>query len=88
MGRAERRGSARLISERFVPPLLLRAEVAGRVPALLAEHGMAGGASYDALVALATVENEAVLATRDARARGTYELLGAHVVAAGISVQR
>ena len=69
-------------------PLLLGPDVAGRVPALLAEHGIAGGASYDALVALAAVEHEAVLATRDARARGTYELFGAHVVVAGISGQR
>ncbi len=37
-------------------------------------------ARYDALVGLAAVEHRAVLATRDARARATYEMVGAHVV--------
>ena len=43
---------------------------------------MSGGAVYDAMVALAAVENEATLATRDVRARSTYEAVGARVVVA------
>ena len=39
----------------------------------------AGGAVYDGLVALAARENDAVLVTRDARARATYEAVGTSV---------
>lgn len=65
---------------RFAPPLVLGADTSARLPVLLAEAGVSGGAVYDALVALAAVEHGATLATRDARARNTYEALGAHVV--------
>lgn len=75
--------AARLIGERFVQPLLLGPDVAGRVPELLGRLGIAGGAVYDALVALAAVEHGASLATRDARAKATYETVGARVVIAG-----
>jgi hypothetical protein len=54
-----------------------------RLPDVLSRLGIAGGAVYDALVALAAVEHDADLATRDARARATYELLGARVLVAG-----
>ena len=74
--------AAQLLSERFVAPLLLRADVAGRLPAVLSRLGIAGGAVYDALVALAAAEHGAELATRDVRARATYELVGVHVVVA------
>jgi toxin FitB len=37
---------------------------------------------YDALVALAASEHHTVLATRNARARSTYEILGVSVVVA------
>jgi predicted nucleic acid-binding protein len=72
--------AARLLTERFSQPLLLRPEVAGRIPDVLSELGIAGGAVYDALVALAAVQHGADLATRDLRARSTYEMVGAHVV--------
>lgn len=75
--------AARLISTRFVRPLLLGSEVSGRVPDLLSRLGIAGGAVYDALVALAAVEHGADLATRDVRAKATYEAVGARVVVAG-----
>ncbi len=39
-------------------------------------RGIAGGAVYDGLVALAAREHGLVLATRDARARSTYEAVG------------
>ena len=42
--------------------------------------GIAGGAVYDALVALAAKERGAALATRDARARNTYDAVGVKVI--------
>lgn len=72
--------AARLIDERFVEPLLLGDDAARRLPQMLGELGIAGGAVYDALVALAALEHGADLATRDARARATYDVLGANVV--------
>lgn len=51
----------------------------GRVHEELARSGIAGGAVYDGLVALAAREDGATLATRDARARSTYEALGVRV---------
>ncbi len=75
--------AARLIGERFGPSLAISAETAQQLPAVLGRLGIAGGAVYDALVALAAVEHDATLATRDARARSTYEVVGARVVVAG-----
>ena len=66
----------------FDAPLLLGPERSAQLPALLAEAGIAGGAVYDGLVALAAVEHGATLATRDGRARATYQALGADVVIA------
>lgn len=74
--------AARLIRERFADPLLLRARTSRGLPAILSQLGIAGGAVYDALVGLAAVENGAALATRDNRARATYEIVGADVVVA------
>ena len=50
---------------------------------MLSRLGIAGGAVYDALVALAAAEHGADLATRDGRARSTYETVGVRVVVAG-----
>lgn len=75
--------AARLLSERFEDPLLLTQSEARRIPQILADLGVAGGASYDAMVALAAVSNHCVLATRDARARATYEALGVTVEVVG-----
>lgn len=49
-------------------------------PRPLSRLGIAGGAVYDALVALAAKEHGAALATRDARARGTYDAVGVAVI--------
>ena len=46
----------------------------------LSRLGTAGGAVYDALVALAAKEHGAALATRDAQARGTYDAVGVEVI--------
>lgn len=74
--------AARLLGERFAPPLVLGARETRRLPGTLARLGVAGGAVYDALVALAAVEHDADLATRDLRAKATYEAVGARVVVA------
>jgi len=72
--------AARLLEREFAEPLLLGPDVAGRLPEVLSQLGIAGGAVYDALVGLAAVEHGADLATRDARAKATYEAVGARVV--------
>jgi predicted nucleic acid-binding protein len=75
--------AARLIRERFAPPFMLAHGTYARLPDQLSDLGIAGGAVYDALVALAAIEHDAELATRDARAKATYERLGARVTIAG-----
>jgi len=75
--------AARLLRERFVEPLLLGSNAARRLPEVLSGLRIAGGAVYDALVGLAAAEHGAELATRDLRARATYEAVGARVIAVG-----
>jgi len=75
--------AARLLGARFARPLLLSADVSGRLPEVLRELGIAGGGVYDALVALAARDNGADLATRDLRAKATYEAVGVRVIVAG-----
>jgi predicted nucleic acid-binding protein len=72
--------AALLLTSRFSPPLVLSSSRARKLPDTLSRLGLAGGAVYDALVALAAKEHGAVLATRDARARGTYDAVGAKVI--------
>jgi len=72
--------AARLLGARFSAPLLLTTAKSARLPDTLAGLGVAGGAVYDALVALAAAQHGAELATRDARALATYELVGVRVV--------
>lgn len=74
--------AARLLADRFVEPFLLGADTARRLPDVLGRLGIAGGAVYDALVALAALEHDAALATRDARARATYDMVGVRVIVA------
>ncbi|HXE46038.1 MAG TPA: PIN domain-containing protein [Conexibacter sp.] len=77
------RDAARLLRERFVAPLDLKPATTARLPEILSDLGIAGGAVFDALVALAAAENDAQLATRDARATATYDAIGVRVVAVG-----
>jgi predicted nucleic acid-binding protein len=72
--------AARLLEARFSSPLVLSSSQARKLPDTLSRLGIAGGAVYDALVALAAKEHGAVLATRDARARGTYDAVGVMVI--------
>jgi toxin FitB len=73
--------AARLLNARFAPPMMLNNSQARMLPDTLSRLGIAGGAVYDALVALAAKEHGATLATRDARARGTYDAVGVKVIA-------
>jgi toxin FitB len=73
--------AARLLKARFSPALVLSSSHTGKLPETLSRLGIAGGAVYDALVALAAKEHGAALATRDARARGTYDAVGVTVIA-------
>ena len=72
--------AARLMNARFSAPLVLSRSLTRRLPDTLSRLGLAGGAVYDALVALAAKEHGAALATRDARARGTYDAVGVTVI--------
>src|SRR5205823_11532887 len=68
--------AARLPNGRFPSPLVLSGSRTRKLPDTLSRLGIAGGAVYDALVALAAKEHGAALATQDARARGTYDAAG------------
>jgi predicted nucleic acid-binding protein len=72
--------AARLLDARFAAPVVLGGTAAKQVHNMLSRLGIAGGAVYDALVALAAAEHGLPLATRDARARGTYDAVGAKVI--------
>lgn len=75
--------AVRLLDERFAPAVQLSARTVKRLPSVLADLGIAGGAVYDAIVALAAAEHDCVLATRDARARSTYDAVRVQVEIAG-----
>ena len=72
--------AARLLDARFTTPLTLSGQATREVHATLSGLGVAGGAVYDGLVALAAKEHGMALATRDARARGTYDAVGVNVI--------
>jgi toxin FitB len=72
--------AARLLDARFAAPLVLSSSQARQLPETLSRLGIAGGAVYDAVVALAAKEQGATLATRDARARGTYDTVGVKII--------
>ncbi len=69
-----------LMDSNFADTVVASKEGVAGVHRLFARSGVAGGATYDGLVALAARENGVALATRDARARSTYEALGVRVV--------
>ena len=72
--------AALLLKARFSSPLLLSAPRSRKLPDTLSRLGIAGGAVYDALVALAAKDHNVALATRDARAQGTYDAVGVTVI--------
>lgn len=71
--------AARLLAVNFETPALMSADRAASLPTILAPLGIAGGAVYDALVALAATSGGHVLMTRDRRAASTYAALTANV---------
>ncbi|MBX6389254.1 MAG: type II toxin-antitoxin system VapC family toxin [Frankia sp.] len=75
--------AARLLDARFTTPLTLSGPTAQKVHTTLSQLGIAGGAVYDGLVALTAKEHGLALATRDARARGTYDAVGVKVILVG-----
>lgn len=72
--------AAALLRARFGDPLVLPAHESQQLVERLATAGITGGAVHDAMVAFSAVAHSVALATRDARARPTYERLGAQVV--------
>jgi predicted nucleic acid-binding protein len=67
----------RFLRERFPEPLLpLPAEAHRALLSLAVRAGLAGGAIYDALVAVTAKRASASLLTRDRRAAPTYEAVG------------
>lgn len=68
-----------LLDDNFDVPALLDQETAARLPSVLASLGVAGGAVYDALVALAARRAGLPLVTRDRRAASTYGALGVEI---------
>lgn len=69
----------RLLTERFDATALLDARSARGALAVLADLGIAGGATYDGLIALAARKSGLPLASRDRRAEGTYRRVGVDV---------
>lgn len=77
------RDAVRLLRDRFDTAAVLDARAARSAPAVLADAGIAGGATYDGLVALAARSAGLPLASRDRRALNTYQLLGVPVEVLG-----
>lgn len=71
--------AVKLIDANFGAPMLLDPDVASTVHNFLEPLGISGGATYDALVALAVRSTKVRLATRDGRAAATYTALGVDV---------
>ncbi len=73
------RDVVRLITSNFGRAIAPDADTLDDLPRVLATAGVLGGAVYDALVALAARASDVPLATRDARALGTYGAIGVTV---------
>ncbi len=69
----------RLIARNFPHSRFLSDEATRAALEVLAGRGIAGGAVYDGLVALTAAEHGLSLATRDRRARRTYDAVGARI---------
>lgn len=68
--------ATRLLARNFPATRFLGADRASALLDELADRGVAGGAVYDALVAVVAVEHSLVLATRDRKAQDVYRALG------------
>lgn len=78
-GRLSSADAVTLIDARFAEAISLEPAQLREIHRTLAQRGIAGGAVYDGLVGAAANAHGLVLATRDARARATYEAVGASV---------
>ena len=82
---APHRVDARLVRDQLAstfggPGIGLSAEEDGAaLVSTLADRGISGGATYDAVIALVCLRIGATLLTLDARARTTYERVGAEI---------
>ena len=75
-GRVAPADAARLIDANFGDSLTLSDTLTRNLHRTLSRLNIRGGAVYDALVGLAAHEHGLKLVTRDARALGTYALVG------------
>ena len=71
--------AASLLAANFPRIIAVDPALSSNLPDVLAPLGIAGGAVYDALVALAAAANQMVLLTRDARALPTYAAIGVRI---------
>lgn len=71
--------AVRLLGERFERTALLDGRATRAAPGVLADLGIAGGATYDGLIGLAARSADLPLASRDRRAEATYRRLGVDV---------
>lgn len=71
--------AAVLLEQNFGPPVLVDEATTRTLASVLAPLGIAGGAVYDALIALAARGAGMTLATRDRRATSTYGALDVDV---------
>lgn len=71
--------AVRLLGANFPASRFIGAERASALLAELADHGIAGGSVYDALVGATASEHGLTLATRDRRALETYRALNVTV---------
>lgn len=69
-----------LVRRNFPHPAHLSSKKSQSLLATFALAGIAGGATFDALVAAAAVEHGCVLASRDQRALTTYAAIGVEVL--------
>ena len=67
--------AAAVLEREFGTPVRTNPELLDHLPRHLADRGVSGGATYDALVALAAASSGTPLITRDARAASTYRTL-------------
>ncbi|HVB05606.1 MAG TPA: PIN domain-containing protein [Acidimicrobiales bacterium] len=71
--------AVRLLKSNFSEPLPPSPHLLANAVELFATAGIAGGATYDGWIALAALEHQVVLASRDLRAESTYRRLGVEV---------
>ena len=71
--------AARLLGHNFPHSRFLDAASAVGLADRLRQMSITGGSVYDALVAMAALTHDLVLVSRDARAKRTYEAIGAAV---------